>query len=194
MQRVGRPDPAAPRGQHAPEEYFMNFSVADKMSAKSFNEYMRSHEPHDVTHPHATQGHVCLPSHILFATHEPLMPLLRMQIRRVWTCVGQHGRERSVGARAGRPAHLGEVREGQVRLPCGRPGLDNRRGSVVRAGSALHAARVLRCSLDRRLASLHRGASTCLTDKATHVKGTSKNKLRGAARPAALVVCSGPTT
>ena len=87
MQRVGQPDPAAPRGQHAPEEYFMNFSVADKMSAKRFNEYMRSHEPHDVTHPHATQGHVCIPWHILFATHEPLMPLLRMQIRRVWTCL-----------------------------------------------------------------------------------------------------------
>ena len=65
----------------------MNFSVADKMSAKRFNEYVRSHEPHDVTHPHATQGHVCLPWHILFATHEPLMPLLRMQIRRVWTCL-----------------------------------------------------------------------------------------------------------
>ena len=71
------------------------------------------------------------------------------------------------------PAHLGEVREWQ---------LDNRRGSVVRAGSALHAARVLRCSLHRRLASLHRGASTCIRDKATHVKDTSKNKLRGAAR------------
>ena len=65
----------------------MNFSVADKMSAKRFNEHMRSHEPYDATHPHATQGHVCLPWHILFATHEPLMPLLRMQIRRVWMCL-----------------------------------------------------------------------------------------------------------
>ena len=62
----------------------MNFSVADKMSAKRLNEHMRSHEPHDVTHPHATQGHACSPWHILFATHEPSMPLLRMQIRRVW--------------------------------------------------------------------------------------------------------------
>jgi hypothetical protein len=151
----------------------MNFSVADKMSAKRFNEYMRSREPHDVTHPHATQGHVCLPWHILFAMHESLMPVLRMQIRRVWTRGGKHGRESSVGAKAGRPAHLGEVREWQ---------LDNRRGSVVRAGSALHATRVLRCSLDRRLASLHRGSSTCITHKATHVKDTSKNKVRGAAR------------
>jgi len=85
MYRIGRHDPAAPRGQHTQGECFMNFSVADKISAKSFNTYMKSYEPHDVTHPHATQGHVCL-AHP-FATHEPLMPLLRMQIRRVWACL-----------------------------------------------------------------------------------------------------------
>ena len=86
MQRVGRPDPAAARGQHAPEEYFMNFSMVDKMSATSFNQYLRSYDPHDVTHPNATQGHVCLPWHILFATHDRLKPLLREHIRRGCAC------------------------------------------------------------------------------------------------------------
>ena len=160
----------------------MNFSVADKMSANRFNEHMRSHEPHDVTHPHATHGHMCIPWHILFATHEPLDALAQDADPSGVDALDQHGRERFVGARAGRRAHLGEVREGQVRLSCRRPGRDNRRGCVVRAGSALHAVRVLRCSLDRRLAPLHRGASTCITHKATRVKGTSKNKLRAAAR------------
>ena len=71
MQRVGRRGPAAPRGQHAPEEYFMNFSMADRMPAQSFDKYMRSHEPHDVTHPHATKGHARLPWHIFLRRTSP---------------------------------------------------------------------------------------------------------------------------
>ena len=86
LQRVGQADPAAARGQHAPEEHYLNFSIVDKVSAAAFVQYLNMHDPHDVTHPNSTQGHVCLPWQNLSATHGGLMPVLREQIRRVWTC------------------------------------------------------------------------------------------------------------
>ena len=87
LQRVGQANPAAPRGQHAPDEHYMHFSMVDTMSASRFIQHLGSHDPHDVSHPTATQGHVCLAWRSLVATHRSLWPLLHEQIRRVWTCL-----------------------------------------------------------------------------------------------------------
>ena len=62
----------------------MNLSMADNIFAKSFNKNRRSHEPHDVMH---AMPHRVICAYLFLAMQAPLMPLLSMQIRRVWACL-----------------------------------------------------------------------------------------------------------